>query len=87
MRRLIDSIFAVFLACTLLFSAAHATDYVISYELNGGTNYANAPISYTSGTGATIDGIPQPNQTTSLLVGAQTARYKTAQQVRQSQQM
>lgn len=58
MRRLIDSIFAVFLACTLLFSAAHATDYVISYELNGGTNYANAPISYTSGTGATIDGIP-----------------------------
>ena len=32
--------------------------YNITYEMNGGTNYAGAPTTYTSGTGVTIDGVP-----------------------------
>ena len=32
--------------------------YSITYELNGGTNYANAPTNYVTGVGATIDGTP-----------------------------
>lgn len=34
------------------------TQYNIYYVMNGGTNYAGAPTSYTYGTGATINGIP-----------------------------
>ena len=58
MRRLLGCIFAGVLACALSFGAARADDFTITYELNGGTNYVNAPTSYTEGTGATINGIP-----------------------------
>jgi len=58
LRRLLGCIFAGVLACALSFGAARADDFTITYELNGGTNYVNAPASYTEGTGATINGIP-----------------------------
>ena len=58
MRHLISCIFAGLLVCTLDFGAARADDFTITYELDDGTNYVNAPASYTEGIGATIDGIP-----------------------------
>jgi len=39
-------------------SCLSATRYTISYELNGGENYIDAPIDYAEGAGATIDGVP-----------------------------
>ena len=41
-----------------IFYANWTALYNINYELNGGTNYENAPMEYTEGTGATIDGVP-----------------------------
>jgi len=34
------------------------SSYAIIYEINDGTNYNNAPTTYTYGTGATVSGIP-----------------------------
>ncbi len=39
-------------------TAVAATEYNITYVMDGGTNYNNAPTTYMSGTGATIDGTP-----------------------------
>lgn len=39
-------------------ACAITSNYNISYVLNGGTNYVNAPTTYVAGTGATINGTP-----------------------------
>ena len=45
--------------CVLLLpSLAFADTYAITYEMNGGTNYSDAPSNYEAGTGVIINGYP-----------------------------
>ena len=47
-----------------LYAGWQEKTYSINYTLNGGTNYAGAPESYTYGTGATVNGTPTRSNST-----------------------